>query len=124
MSKEEVERRFKAVNGILIPGGAQDLRPGQPFFDTVQQLVDLTIEANDNGNYFPLHGVCLGMEALSVAVSRNHSILSDYDSENLPSPLFLTGEMLLNACYITVLAATSAARTCPCPLPCCCSHAC
>ncbi|KAI7836202.1 hypothetical protein COHA_009927 [Chlorella ohadii] len=90
MSKEEVERRFKAVNGILIPGGAQDLRSGQPFFDTVQQLVDLTIEANDKGNYFPLHGVCLGMEALSVAISKNHSILSDFDSENLPSPLFLT----------------------------------
>jgi len=94
------------VNGILIPGGAQDLRSGQaslqtagqpgsvrragqadrlhcmrfacssvqptvlrvqpahttclsfpvpqPFFDTVQQLVDLTIEANDKGNYFPV----------------------------------------------------------------------
>lgn len=41
-----------------------------------------------------LHGVCLGMEALSVAVSQNHSILSDYDSENLPSPIFLTGEAL------------------------------
>ena len=39
-----------------------------------------------------LHGVCLGMEALSVAVSQNHSILSNYDSENLPSPIFLTGE--------------------------------
>ena len=41
--------------------------------------------------FLQLHGVCLGMEALSVAISKNHSILSDFDSENLPSPLFLTG---------------------------------
>lgn len=44
----------QAVNGILIPGGAQDLRPGQPFFDTVSQLVDLAIAANDKGSYFPV----------------------------------------------------------------------
>lgn len=30
------------------------------------------------------------MEALAIAISGNHSILSEYDSENLPSPLFLT----------------------------------
>lgn len=46
--------RVQAVNGILIPGGSQDLRPGQPFFDTVQQLVDLTLEANDRGTFFPV----------------------------------------------------------------------
>lgn len=30
------------------------MRPGQPFFDTVSQLVDLAIAANDKGNYFPV----------------------------------------------------------------------
>lgn len=90
MSPEEVERRFKAVNGILIPGGSQDLRPGQPFFDTVSQLVQLAVEANDKGNYFPVHGTCLGFETLAIIASGNHSILSEFDSENLPSPLFLT----------------------------------
>ncbi|KAL4434657.1 hypothetical protein ABPG77_002780 [Micractinium sp. CCAP 211/92] len=90
MSKEEVKRRFKAVNGILIPGGAQNLRPGEPFFDVVSQLYDLAIEANDKGEYFPVYGICLGFETLSIIASRNHSILSDFDSENLPSPLFLT----------------------------------
>ncbi|KAL4447534.1 hypothetical protein ABPG75_004753 [Micractinium tetrahymenae] len=90
MSKEEVERRFKAVNGILIPGGAQNLRPGEPFFDVVSQLYDLATEANDKGEYFPVYGICLGFETLSIIASANHSILSDFDSENLPSPLFLT----------------------------------
>ncbi len=69
-----------------------------------------------------LHGVCLGMEALSVAVSRNHSILSDYDSENLPSPLFLTGKarflckLWLAKPWLCAPAGpcpTAAAKTCP-----------
>ena len=155
----------------------------QPFFDTVQQLVDLTIAANDKGNYFPvgqqiphclamlavgmsrrrcsaaaaatqprsyagnpplcpctppslppalpppclpqLHGVCLGMEALAVAVSRNHSILADFDAENLPSPLFLTGgwTCIKPACLPALGRGGQAAvwpAGVPCPL-CCCS---
>lgn len=157
----------------------------------MQQLVDLTIEANDRGNYFPvrrsdkrergsrsaptaawawtlacgafgggshlssrfatarrvylgtqpppalpdrppcaaqhplsvrrhsvqLHGVCLGMEALSVAISRNHSILSDYDSENLPSPLFLTGGRLLTLTCYALLSALSTCDRANLPLP-------
>ena len=52
---------LQAVNGILIPGGAQDLRPGQPFFDVVSQLVELAIEANDKGDFFPVSVcVCVG----------------------------------------------------------------
>lgn len=44
------------VNGILVPGGAQDLRPGHPFFDTVSKLFDLTLQANDHGDFFPVSG--------------------------------------------------------------------
>lgn len=54
MDKAEVTRRFNAVNGILIPGGAQPLYKGQPFFDTASLLFDLTIKANDAGDYFPV----------------------------------------------------------------------
>ena len=38
-----------------------------------------------------MYVICLGFETLSIIASRNHRILSDFDSENLPSPLFLTG---------------------------------
>lgn len=44
----------KSVNGFLIPGGAQGLRPGVPFFDTATLLFDLTLEANDKGEYLPV----------------------------------------------------------------------
>lgn len=49
----------QAVNGILIPGGAQNLRPGEPFFDVVSQLYDLALEANDKGEYFPVGLPCI-----------------------------------------------------------------
>lgn len=52
-----------------------------------------------------LHGTCLGFETLAVIASKNHSILSEFDAENLPSPLFPTdkaekrcGSCLLGAC--------------------------
>jgi gamma-glutamyl hydrolase len=32
------------------------------------------IEANDNGDYFPVYGVCLGFELLGILVSQVHMI--------------------------------------------------
>jgi hypothetical protein len=54
MPADEIKRRFRAVNAVLLPGGAQDLRPGNPYFDTSALLFNLTIEANDAGDYFPV----------------------------------------------------------------------
>jgi gamma-glutamyl hydrolase len=90
MDPEEVTRRFKAVNGILLPGGSQDLRSGNPYFDTAELLFKLTIEANENGDYFPLHGTCLGFEALAILAAKNESLLADFDAEDYSQPLFPT----------------------------------
>ena len=87
MPQEEIRRRFKAVNGILIPGGSQILSAGHPYYDTTKLLLDMTIKENDNGVSFPLHGTCLGFEALAVAVTGNASILQDFDAIDYPQPL-------------------------------------
>ena len=50
----EVERIFKAVNGLLIPGGGQNLSPGHPFYDTAAELFRMTLAANDAGDYMPV----------------------------------------------------------------------
>lgn len=75
---------------MLIPGGSQDLRPGHPYYDSAELLLKLALEANDNGDYFPVHGTCLGFEALAIIASGNHSILSRFSAENLPGALFPT----------------------------------
>ncbi len=49
-----VRRIFNIVNGVLIPGGGANLTPGHQFYDTARLLIDLAIQANDNGDYFPV----------------------------------------------------------------------
>lgn len=46
--------RFNSINGMLIPGGSADLKPGHPFYDATQYLFKLALEANDKGDYFPV----------------------------------------------------------------------
>ncbi len=52
--RSEVQRLFRAVNGALIPGGGQNLSPHHPFFDTSALLLNLSIAANDAGDFFPV----------------------------------------------------------------------
>ena len=58
MDRKEIERRFRAVNGIILPGGAQSLRPGEKYYDAASLIFNLTLQANDDGDFFPLHGTC------------------------------------------------------------------
>lgn len=92
MTKEQILRRFAIINGLLLPGGGATLAPGHRFYDTAQQLVELALAANDKGDYFPVHGTCLGMEALAVVLSRNYTILGSFDAEDAPAPLLYTDE--------------------------------
>lgn len=85
---DQIKFKFESINGLLLPGGGAKLAPGHPFYDAASQLVHLAIKANDAGDYFPVHGTCLGMETLAVVVSGgNHSVLSDMDAEDAPAPL-------------------------------------
>lgn len=63
----EIEALFHQVNGILIPGGEAkffdstypDLVPSDYMIKGCH-LFDLVKKANDEGNYIPLWGTCLG----------------------------------------------------------------
>ncbi|KAG2439450.1 hypothetical protein HXX76_004805 [Chlamydomonas incerta] len=92
MTPQQVQERFDVINGLLLPGGGATLAPGHRFYDTARQLVDLAVAANDNGDYFPVHGTCLGMETLSVVLSANYTILSPFDAEDAPAPLLYTAD--------------------------------
>lgn len=64
------------MNGFLIPGGSAPLRPGHSFFDTAAEVVRLAKLANQQGDAFPILGICLGFEALAIITSGNTSIMS------------------------------------------------
>jgi len=50
-------------------------------------LFDLAVKANDNGDYFPIEGHCMGFQFLSLIASQNASLLSQVELENTSIPL-------------------------------------
>lgn len=42
------------INGLLLPGGGADLSAGHPFYDAMDTLVTMAMEANDKGDFFPV----------------------------------------------------------------------
>ncbi|KAH8932482.1 hypothetical protein BDL97_19G074900 [Sphagnum fallax] len=93
--EDSLIQKFAAINGILFPGGATSLKGG-PFYQTAEKLFNMVIEANERGDYFPLYGVCLGFELLTILVSQNHSILERFDAEHRPAPLLFIGDWVKN----------------------------
>merc|ERR1711879_586136 len=55
-------------------------------------LLNRTIEANKAGHHVPLWATCMGLQTLSVLVSKQPSVLhaNAFDSESLSLPLNLT----------------------------------
>lgn len=39
---------------LLLPGGGAKLYPGHKFYDTARLLVNLALDANDAGDFFPV----------------------------------------------------------------------
>eukprot|EP00590_Aulacoseira_subarctica_P005037 CAMPEP_0172433398 /NCGR_PEP_ID=MMETSP1064-20121228/67993_1 /TAXON_ID=202472 /ORGANISM="Aulacoseira subarctica , Strain CCAP 1002/5" /LENGTH=284 /DNA_ID=CAMNT_0013181301 /DNA_START=77 /DNA_END=931 /DNA_ORIENTATION=- len=83
-----VESIFLQVNGILFPGGATTDMPS-----SAKRIWNLAKEANDNGDFFPLWGTCLGFELMVMLAADDNSIMhSGFDSYNISLPLFFTKE--------------------------------
>lgn len=77
-----------SIATCLLTGGGAGLPPA------AQTVYDLTIAANDEGDFMPLWGTCLGFEWLLMCTSRDENILDpnlgQYDSFNLSLPLEFT----------------------------------
>jgi len=84
-SDEELEHVFNSINGVLFPGGGAVI--GGQMLHAAELLYNLTLKANDKGDYFPLQGHCMGFEMLQIIVSRNTSVLGLYEAEDISMPL-------------------------------------
>lgn len=95
--EEVLIKKFKAVNGLLFPGGGTNLEEG-PFLTTARKLWKMALAENDEGRNFPVQGTCMGMELLTVLVSEDPNILelNAFDSQNYPSPLNFVGDWAKN----------------------------
>ena len=89
LTKEEIIKIFRSVNGVLFPGG--DVSVTESDYARIGRTIyKLAKEAFDNNDYFPLWGTCLGFELLSVITSGSSDVLSQCDSDNLNIPLNFT----------------------------------
>mmetsp|Transcript_19062 Transcript_19062/g.37415 ORF Transcript_19062/g.37415 Transcript_19062/m.37415 type:complete len:344 (-) Transcript_19062:1794-2825(-) len=93
-SEKELRRIFESVNGLFFPGGSAYLSHGHPYFDASEKLFHWALEANANGQVYPIWGTCLGFEQLAVLASGSNATVLDasgiFDSEDYSAPVTLT----------------------------------
>lgn len=98
--EEELRSAFGKINGIIFPGGGVDINnvPGNTWRQSAELLYNLALEANDKGDFFPIHGTCLGFQLLLVMTAANDKVVCHeykpgdkcFDSEGTPLPLEFT----------------------------------
>ncbi|XP_020857846.1 gamma-glutamyl hydrolase [Phascolarctos cinereus] len=88
LSDEEYENLFQSINGILFPGGGVDLQTSK-YSQVAQLFYDKALKANNEGDYFPIWGTCLGFEELTVLTSGK-LLLTSTKTSGIALPLNFT----------------------------------
>ncbi|XP_032242688.1 gamma-glutamyl hydrolase isoform X2 [Nematostella vectensis] len=89
LTSDELKSLFLKINGVLFPGGDSDLWKSG-YARTGAAIFDLAMEANDNGDVFPLWGTCLGFQLLHVRAAKGKDVLTKCSGENVSLPLNFT----------------------------------
>ncbi|RXM99837.1 Gamma-glutamyl hydrolase [Acipenser ruthenus] len=84
-SEEEYEKLFNSLNGVLFPGGGANLT-SSGYAKAASVFYRLALKANDQGDFFPVWGTCLGFEELTYLTS-GELILTATNTSNVSLPL-------------------------------------
>lgn len=57
------ESKLRSLNGLVFPGGDGD------YLDWGAPMFDLIVELNDQGQFYPIWGTCLGFESMTIWAS-------------------------------------------------------
>jgi gamma-glutamyl hydrolase len=90
ISAQEAQELFSSINGLLLPGGGVDFGTQHQYWNTLSLFYKLAVQANQQGDYFPVWGTCMGFQELCLLQSQDMDLLTSYDSENLTLPLDFT----------------------------------
>ncbi|KAG0495061.1 hypothetical protein HPP92_006055 [Vanilla planifolia] len=82
-----LSRKLDLVNGVLFTGGW--VKKGL-YFETVKKVFEATLARNDAGEHFPLFGICLGFELISMIISEDNDICEPFGARNQASTLQFT----------------------------------
>ena len=74
--------------------GTIPTHPTRRYLQTASYIFDKVLAANDAGDFFPLHGTCMGFQTISILAAKNESVLETYayDSEGISWPLDFTAD--------------------------------
>jgi gamma-glutamyl-gamma-aminobutyrate hydrolase PuuD len=76
--------KLSKVNGVLFPGGGG----GTNYTDYGRIIYNKAKEYNDQGNFFPMFGICLGMQNMAIwASTEGTSVLDNIAAHNISLPL-------------------------------------
>lgn len=90
LTTADYESIFRKINGLVFIGGAVDLEKSD-YARVAKIFYRLALKANDNGDFFPIWGTCMGMQLLTVLVAGK-SLLEKTTAENVALHLNLTSE--------------------------------
>ncbi|XP_061569368.1 gamma-glutamyl hydrolase [Cololabis saira] len=88
---EEYKTLFNSINGILFPGGGASIISSE-YQRAAEAFYELGIEANKNGDYFPMWGTCLGFEQLTYLTSGKF-LLTHTNTSGVVLPLDFTKDV-------------------------------
>ncbi|KNC83421.1 hypothetical protein SARC_04337 [Sphaeroforma arctica JP610] len=90
--REELDELFSSINGLLYTGGDLSLKFDTPYYKTAHYLYNKAIAANDEGDFFPIWGTCMGFQLISIMAAVDYSVLDHgvYDSDGIMLPLVPT----------------------------------
>jgi len=84
--KGKIEGIVKNLNGVLFPGGSAPMFTSG-YYKIARIVFDMAKKANDDGEYFPLWGTCLGFETLHNLVGGGKepkdTVLSDFSAVDI-----------------------------------------
>ncbi|XP_025152457.1 chitobiosyldiphosphodolichol beta-mannosyltransferase isoform X2 [Harpegnathos saltator] len=75
------------VNGVLWPGGATYFNQRDGYADAGAAIYRIAKKINDEGEYFPILGICLGFELLTYVAANGIEHRTNCSSLNQPLPL-------------------------------------
>ncbi|KFB47116.1 AGAP006670-PA-like protein [Anopheles sinensis] len=83
---EYYEQIMVNLNGVLFPGGATWFNQSNGYADAGRHIYDIAMRYNENGDYFPVWGTCLGFELLTylAANGSEHRAHCRSNSQALP----------------------------------------
>ncbi|XP_061121988.1 gamma-glutamyl hydrolase [Syngnathus typhle] len=87
---KEYRRLFDSINGVLFPGGGASI-VSSGYQRSAKIFYEMSLEAKQRGDLFPIWGTCLGLEQLLV-LTNGVSLLTRTNTSDVSLPLDFTKE--------------------------------